>query len=239
MVMGLFGFGSKKDKAPARSPDAVVSGAVYELACAFLNKPPQGIHVEDLISALAAVTAEFCIRAQGEVDVDSHGYGPGSPVLSDGMNRRLSGDAQTWDQVPQDTILGLLYRASLAAGYAPEDFPPLEEVYKTYVAGIGKGDIEWGRVALSVTDAPFMKPLQAAYELRDPVRNIFATHGVGAPGEQAIICAAALAQALRAVKQAIKPSIAATIAVETVNGMAKTAPMTDARMKELEAQAKA
>lgn len=86
---------------------------------------------------------------------------------------------------------------------------------------------------LSVADdhRPRLQPLRQAYELRGPVRALFADHGLEPPTWPAA-CAAALVIELARVRAAIDPAIAIRIVLETVNGMAKTVPMTARRLAE-------
>jgi hypothetical protein len=74
-------------------------------------------------------------------------------------------------------------------------------------------------------------PLRQAYELRGPVRAVFAEHQMP-PGEWPPTCAFALVVELARVRDAIDHRVAVRIVLETVNGMAKTAPMTDRHLRD-------
>ena len=76
-----------------------------------------------------------------------------------------------------------------------------------------------------------MQPLRDAYELRAPVRALFATNGVETSDWPAA-CALALVAELARVRDAIDHRTALRLVLETVNGMAKTAPMTDAALRQ-------
>ena len=78
---------------------------------------------------------------------------------------------------------------------------------------------------------PIIQPLRQAYELRSGVRAIFAEHQMPA-AEWPHTCAFALVVELARVREAIDPGVAVRLVLETVNGMAKTAPMTDRHMRE-------
>jgi hypothetical protein len=73
--------------------------------------------------------------------------------------------------------------------------------------------------------------LRQAYELRAPVRKVLAEGRIERTDWPAV-CAAALVIELARVRGAIEPRIALRIVLETVNGMAKTAPMTIRHMRE-------
>ncbi|MDB5430425.1 MAG: hypothetical protein JWP35_1541 [Caulobacter sp.] len=188
------------------------------------------IRVEDLLSAAAAVTGEAAIRAVGEFDADAHDFAPGQAVMSDAINNLLCGDRSDWDDVPPGSLFGIIRKGALAAGYGPADFPDVGETIGIYAAGIGRGDDPqaiWGRPALSVpvVNEPREQPLRHAYELRERVRVFFKAQDI-AVADQPVILAQALAVVLGHVRQAIDPGVAIRLTLETLNGMAKMAPMT-------------
>ena len=92
---------------------------------------------------------------------------------------------------------------------------------------------QWGFVPLSVPEdnRPFVQPLRQAYDLREPVRAILAEHQVPA-SEWPPTCAFALVVELGRVRDAIDHRVAVRLVLETVNGMAKTAPMTDRHLRD-------
>ena len=188
------------------------------------------IRVEDLLSAAAAVCGEACIAAAGELDPEEHTFVPGAAVLSERVNQILCADAQDWDVAGQ-SVFGIIRTGALIHGYTTQDFPPITEPIRLYVASLGddKGDPEanWGRVALSVPEdnRPRIQPLRQAFELRPAVRKVFADRNVP-QAEWPTACAAALVIELAKVRKAIDPGVAVRITLETVNGMAKMAPMT-------------
>ena len=78
---------------------------------------------------------------------------------------------------------------------------------------------------------PAIAPLRQAYELREPVRAVFAEYQMP-QGEWPPTCAFALVIELARVRDAIDHRIAVRIVLETVNGIAKTAPMTERHLRE-------
>ena len=74
---------------------------------------------------------------------------------------------------------------------------------------------------------PFAQPLIVAYQLRATVDKSLASLGADS-GMRLRAVTAVLARALCETRGTLAPNIAATLAFETVNGMAKMAPMTDA-----------
>ncbi|HEY6570690.1 MAG TPA: hypothetical protein VIZ22_10385, partial [Candidatus Limnocylindrales bacterium] len=123
---------------------------------------------------------------------------------------------------------------ALAQGYATDDFPPIDEPIRLFASALaGDGPTPWGFVPLSVPEdhRPFVQPLRQAYDLRAPVRAIFAEQQVPAP-EWPHTCAFALVVELARVREAIDHRIAVRLVLETVNGMAKTAPMTAKHLRD-------
>ncbi len=232
--MGLFGFGKKKTPPSSPPPPSGGGMSVREALAGMLEnamKDGEGrIRVEDLLSAAAAVTGEAAIRATGEFDPDNHDFAPGQAVMSDAINSLLCGDRSDWEDVPPGSLFGIIRKGALAAGYGAGDFPGVAESIRVYVAGIGRGDDPqaiWGRPALSVpaVNAPREPPLRYAYELRERVRIFFKAQDI-APADQPTILAQALAVILGHVREAIDPGVAIRLTLETLNGMAKMAPMT-------------
>jgi len=191
------------------------------------------IRVEDLLTAGSAVCGEACIAAAGELDPESHQLVPGSAALSDRVNEVLCANAREWSKAGE-SVFGVIHAGALAGGYAPSDFPELADVFRVYVSLLGgAGTDRWGFVGLSVPrdNWPLVPPLRHAYDLRAPVREILARYGVPRSAWPAA-CAHALANELARVRTAIEPGIAIRIVLETTNGMAKMAPLTDRHVRE-------
>jgi len=141
-------------------------------------------------------------------------------------------------------VFGIVRGGALAQGYVVDDFPPIDEPVRLFVTALGGGaggadgnggaaPTSWGFVPLSVPadHRPFVQPLRQAYELREPVRAIFAKHRMPA-AEWPPACAFALVIELARVRRAIDRGIAVRIVLETVNGIAKMAPMTERHLRE-------
>ena len=239
--MPLFGRRSNDGEAhrpspekPPNDPDGM-RDAASALASLFEAKVTDGdgrIRVEDLLSAASAACGEACLAAAGEVDPELHTLTPGSAVLSDRVNRILLADAPDWSSAAT-SVFGIIRGGALAQGYAETDFPPIDEPIRFYVSALGGGGTPWGFVPLSVPDGnrPFVQPLRQAYELRAAVRSVFAEQRMPA-AEWPPACAFALVIALARVRDAIDRGVATRLVLETVNGMAKTAPMTERHMRE-------
>ncbi len=243
--MPWFGRRSKEDQReaprpsperPPNDPDGMreAASALSALFEAKVQGEDGRIRVEDLLSAAAAACGEACIAAAGDFDLEHHDLTPGSPVLSDRVNAILCADATDWPSAAL-SVFGVVRGGALAQGYADAEFPAIDEPMRSFAASVG-GDgpsTPWGFVALTVPDdhRPAVQPLRQAFELRGPVRAVFAEHQMPTD-EWPPTCAFALVIELARVRDAIDHGIAVRIVLETVNGMAKTAPMTDRQMGE-------
>jgi hypothetical protein len=185
------------------------------------------IRVEDLISAAAAVIGEAAIAAAGDLDPRRHEHVPGTRVFSTNVNRLICGDRNV-DEAPAESIIGTLREQLTSCGFRSSDFPVLNDVFKYFAANIGK-EADWGKVPLSVPQKhyPFLLPLRVAYETRATVDQALAALGAD-PSQRLRATTLALAQALCETRDILNRTIATTLAIETINGMAKTAPLTDA-----------
>lgn len=181
------------------------------------------------MSAAAAIVGEAAIAEAGDFDPRNHDSPPGARVFSTAINRLLCDD-KSLDESPPDSIVGDLRDRLLACGFGPSDLPDLESVFKYFAANIGEKE-DWGRVPLSIPPQhhPFVQPLRVAYETRAMVERSLAALG-GDTAKRLKATTAALARSLCETRDVIPRIIATTLAIETVNGMAKTAPMTDASM---------
>jgi hypothetical protein len=186
------------------------------------------IRVEDLLSAASAVCGEACIVAAGEFDPEKHDFMPGSAVLSDRVNVILANDASNWAGAGE-SVFGLIRTGALASGYAEGQFPAPDDVFRAFASGIATKDGPgWGFVPLTVPveHQPRVQPIRAAYKLRGPVRKVL-REDTAEPHDWPAITALAVVSELSRVRDAIDHGVALTLVLETINGMAKTAPMTD------------
>jgi hypothetical protein len=185
------------------------------------------IRVEDLISAAAAIVGEAAIAMAGDFDPRRHEYAPGTRVFSTKINQLICDD-KSRQQAPTDSIVGDLCERLVACGFSQTDFPKLEGVFRHFAENIGQKE-EWGKVPLSIAQQhhPFAQPLRVAYEMRAIVDSSLLPLGDD-KGNRLRATTAVLARALCETRDVLNRIIATTLAIETVNGMAKTAPMTDA-----------
>jgi hypothetical protein len=118
-------------------------------------------------------------------------------------------------------------------GYRAEDFPDrVEAIYKHFAANFGAPEARAGGVPFSVPDPhrPRVVPWQVSYMSRPIVDQAFERLG-GDPKSRVRAAAHALAEALIAVRDVVPHDVALLLALRTVNALAKTAPMTDAKLE--------
>jgi len=192
------------------------------------------IRVEDAISAAATIVAERCIDTAGDFPLRDHELPAGSHAFSTRANELICGDVSEGgaSQIPADSIVGVLRARLDRRLYSDAEFPRLSEVFRQFAARIGD-PADWGKVPLSVSKdhLPFIPPLQVGYETRAGVDDILAP----ARNDKTRclrIATEALAEILAMVASAIDHTLALTLAIETINGMAKTAPMTERAMQQ-------
>jgi hypothetical protein len=182
-----------------------------------------------LISAAAAIVGEAAIARAGDFDPRHHEYAPGTRVFSTKINQLICDD-KSFQEAPTDSIVGDLRERLVACGFSQSDFPKLEGVFKHFAENVGMKD-EWGKVPISIAQEhhPFAQPLRIAYETRAIVDSSLSPLGDD-KGNRLRATTTVLARALCETRDVLDHIIATTLAIETVSGMAKTAPMTDAAM---------
>jgi hypothetical protein len=210
---------------------------------ALAEGPKKGMfRCEDMISAAAALVGECCLRNSAVFDFDHHDLAPGRAIFSDKITGILSGDRANWQEIPLTSVFGVLYftlTRNPKAPWNPGIFPDVAEIYRHYAAARGSKApaVQWGYVPLTSTPAhaPTKPPLRAAFELRclalkDP--TLF-------PGDLLSVSQSLLIKTLIKVRSAIDDAVAIRLALETMNGMAKMAPVLPRHMQEFAAAAKA
>jgi hypothetical protein len=193
----------------------------------------RGIHVEDALSGAATIVGERCIDAAGDFPLRDHDLPPGQRVFSTRVNELISADKGNVGEVPKDCIVGMLRGRLDPKLYLDGDFPSLAEVYAGYAERIGKVE-DWGKVPLSVPEAnhPIMPPLQFGYRARVQVDRILSP--ISEDKQRCLrIATESLADILNMVATAIDRRVALLLAIETINGMAKTASMTEKAMQQV------
>ena len=233
--MGLLDRFRDKPAADVTNVDtAALRSSLVDYILKVLTDKDGRIRAEDAISAAATIVAERCIDAAGNFDLRNHKYHPGSRVFSETANAFFSGDTDNLDKVPPNSIVGMLRSRLDAAAYTEDTFSSLSSVFKVFASRAGDPK-DWGKVPLSVPEEnrPFVLPLKVGYETRERVDEILKPIRSNKP-----LClqvaTEALAAILNMISNVMNPGIALTLAIETINGMMKTAPMTARALAERE-----
>jgi hypothetical protein len=137
-------------------------------------------------------------------------------------------DKATIEEAPPASIAGDLRDRLQGCGFTQSDFPSLKDVFAPLVQNAGRKE-HWGRAPLSIPQQhhPSAMPLYIAYRCREMVDKTLAPLGDDT-GCRLRATTAVLARAVCETRKLLARKVAVTLALETVNGMAKTAPMTDA-----------
>jgi len=223
--MGAFDF---IGKIAARSADDRMRKLLVQYVVKSLTDKSGRIRAEDSICLAATIVGERCIDAAGDFPLRKHSFVPGSRVFSEKVNCLINGDlpASEWSAYPKDSILASLRSRLDPRIYTRATLPVVSELMKGYAAGIGVA-ADWGKVPLSVPkdNQPFVLPLQVGYNSRAFVDNLFSS--ISHDKLRCLrISAEALGDLLNLTAKVFDPTIALRLAVEIINGMSKTAPMT-------------
>ncbi len=228
-ILNATGMSSDPKIAQARLVAFVVGG---------LTDSNKRIRSEDALTLISTVVAERCIDLAGQYPLRDHEHVPGSRVFSEEINGILYGESVEGDldSYPSDSVVGMLRDRLTPGTYQKADFPPIKEVMGNYAAGIGKKE-DWGSVPLTVPleNRPTLVPLKFGYETRHQVDEIL--NPLKVKKEALRVSVLALSEILKMVRGAIDPKVALLLTLEILNGMAKTAPMTERAMKGVKAPA--
>lgn len=204
--------------------------ALAEMLMSGLKDDAGRVRVEDLVTAAATIVGERCIEAANDFDARSHDMQPGQRVFSDKVNDLIAGNLSsgTWSDFPATSVCGILrYVLTTKGKYTVDDFCSMADVFRSFAAGIGEG-CDWGKVPLTIPSEhhPHILPLRLEYETRGLVDHLFANLG-GDRQRKLTASVLCLSLVLVWVEDAIDKKLAIQLAMETVNGMSKTAPMTE------------
>jgi len=205
---------------------------LVNLVMAALTDKKKRIRSEDAITLISTIVAERCIDLAGQYPLRDHEHVPGSRVFSEEINGILYGESAEGglDSYPSDSVVGMLRDQLTPGTYQMADFPPVKMVLENFAAGIGKAE-DWGTVPLTVPleNRPTLVPLKFGYATRPQVDGIL--NPLKVKKEALRVSVMALSELLKMVRGAIDPKVALLLSLEILNGMAKTAPMTERAMK--------
>lgn len=191
----------------------------------------KGVRVEDAICLISTIIAERCIVFTNEFSINDHEFEPGSAVFSEKINELLVGQiaVENWKELPKECVFSRI-KSKIDSHYDNSSFPSLTGIFEKYAENIGK--TEWGSLNLSIPEdnKPSFLPLQVGYETRKFIdKNINLENN-----EKTLqIAINSICEILIETKIALDSSIALVMTFEIINGMSKTATMTDEKMAEL------
>lgn len=222
---------SSVSSAKSGADEERVARKVKDAVLEYCRRGRAPVSAKEAVGAMAGVVGERCIDAAGEVQTRGHTFVVGQRMFSDKINELLTGDIGTDDieEMPAESVFGMLRDELASGGFGRENFPPLQEIFGGFAGRIGRPE-DWGKVPLSLPEKywPGRLPLRVNFDTRAGVDA--AVSEIKDDRRRVLrVCTLALALTLKDEKLAdrLDPSSALTLALETVNGMAKTAPMTD------------
>lgn len=235
--MGIFSFFRNRNR-ESESDNHVnhseISKNLIDLAIKFLKEKNGGVRVEDVVALMCTLVAERCIEAAGDYSIYDHNKSPGQIVFSDNINRLLYGDCVTDKiiELPPDSVFGQIRGLLKNSPYNLDDFPSMKLMIESFAASVGKKE-DWGKCPWSVPaeNIPSLLPLKVGYETRNTVDQILKQ--IANKADKLSICTHALCEFLVMAKDATNPKVILLLAFETINGMSKTAPMTEKAMFEM------
>jgi hypothetical protein len=193
---------------------------------------------EDVISAAAAFVGECVMREAGDFDFERHTFDPGQAVFSPKVTGLLCGNEADWNKMPDGRCtfrrLYVLLTSHPEQPWSRESFPDVRGIFSRYAAGRAKGvSWEWGTAVLSVppNHYPSKRPLAAAFALRNFVRRRWPNENLTAEA-LLVMAELALVMIMTQMRPKIEPAIGLLLALETINSMAKTAPILRSQMLE-------
>lgn len=225
-------------KTKNKDPIETCANKLYVALRAAVGEAGGRVRVEDFISAAAALVGEAAIAKAGDFNPRDHERAPGTRALSPRINALICAD-KALHEAPAESIAGDLRDRLMACGFVLSDFPVLNDVFAGYVAHAAQKE-DWGRVPLSIPKAnlPRALPLMVACSYRSVVDRALAPLGEDS-GKRLRAVTAMLARVLCETREALARKVALALALETLNGIAKMAPMTDAAMAKVRAAAAA
>jgi hypothetical protein len=181
------------------------------------------------------------MRLAGDFDFDHHNFKPGQAIFSSKINKILSGDCTEWGRIPSTSAFGAVFNILThypRAPWDPELFPDVAKIFADYAASKGPKGVkaQWGFVQLSLGEehSPSIPPLRAAFELRRAVLRVAGFSSLSRT-DLSTISVLALTKLLVQLRGNIDDSTALALALETLNAMAKTAPVLQKHINEFAA----
>lgn len=176
-----------------------------------------GVHAETVIAAAAALAGDFALRA-AEPNPPASGY-----IVSEKAGALLFGT----DPLGTTGLCGVIRQGAVKAGANEQAIPELEEITARITEAMEEGG---PYPPLTVPDEHFPQEWSpnACPRLRAAAADICKSHGLNAP-KSATALVIACAFLINETRQVLPPEIGARLALETMIGVARMAPVTEER----------
>jgi hypothetical protein len=214
----------------SRAQDEDLATGIKKVIQGYVRKTAVGSPDKEAIALMAAVVGERCQEAAGEFPVRNHRLVPGQRMFSDKVNVLLAGDGRSadLDRIPPPAVYRQIRDQVNGDRYPKDRFPSLMAVFQEFAGRVGKPE-DWGKVPLSLPPEqwPRLLPLRATFDTRNGVDAVLGP--VKDDKSRALrVSTRALTMLLNDAGQRVDPGSELTLVFETINGAAKTAPMTKA-----------
>ena len=178
-------------------------------------KSERGVHAETAIGATAALAGDFALRAV-ERNPPASGF-----VTSEKVSALLFGT----DPLGTTGLCGVIRQGAVKAGAAETAIPELEDITARIKEAIEGGGLY---PPLSVPEEHYPQEWSpnACPRLRAAAAEICQSHGLNGP-KSATALVIACAFLINETREVLPPEIGARIALETMIGVARMAPVTE------------
>ncbi|MEJ0063683.1 MAG: hypothetical protein WDO70_10940 [Alphaproteobacteria bacterium] len=171
-----------------------------------------GIHVNTLISTVAAITAEAALRAtipEGEL------YSKRGVIFSGQVNGIIC-------EEKGGNILDYILFTGKKVGLSEHKFPNIDDIFRAAVIGIDKNQLPV--LSIPMEHRPNFWAMAGAAYARDKILEIYRRNRLSS-GEAVLAMTLVLCRILTVTKDTLAPEIAFRLALETLIGVAKLHPI--------------
>lgn len=188
------------------------------------------VRVEDALCVMATIVVERCIEVANEASINEHNFEPGCPIFVEKINEILVGsaDVENWNELPKECVFARI-KNKIDKHFNETAFPSLAGIFKNHAKNVG-GE-EWGAHTLNIPEDS--KPSFLLSRIGDETRKFINRHINLENNEKTLTIAIdSLSRVLLETRIALNPSIALMMIFEIINGMSKTATITNQRIVE-------
>jgi uncharacterized ParB-like nuclease family protein len=205
--------------------DARIQAAAEELEQAMLtlHRDEKGVHVNTLLSTMAAMTGETILRATTREDLL---YGQRGPIFSPGADDVLY-------RARQGCVMNYIGFTAREIGLAEMAFPNIVDLLKKASDAAGKRPLPV--LTIPTSDLPHFWAFGGAATARGEMLTIYARHELG-PLDAVLAATLLLCRFLHATHKVLAPEIAFRLMMETLVAAIRWHPVSLGELQELERQ---